>query len=43
MNEEKLKVLNMIAEGKISAESLVGVTLDDDGNIEFINLDEVEV
>lgn len=41
------KILNELSrnilEGKISAESLVGVTLDDDGNIEFINLDEVEV
>jgi ATP-dependent Clp protease ATP-binding subunit ClpB len=41
------KILNELSrnilEGKISAESLVGVTLDDDGNIEFINLDQVEV
>jgi ATP-dependent Clp protease ATP-binding subunit ClpB len=32
-----------ILEGKISAESIVGITLDENKNIEFINLDEVEV
>ncbi len=32
-----------ILEGKISAESIVGITLGDDGEIEFTNLDEVEI
>lgn len=32
-----------ILEGKISAESIVGITLDNNKQIEFINLDEVEV
>ena len=39
LNELSKKIL----EGKISAESIVGITLDDDSNIEFINLDEVKV
>jgi len=32
-----------ILEGKISADSIVGITLDKNRNIEFINLDEVQV
>ncbi len=32
-----------ILEGKISAESIVGITLGGDGEIEFTNLDEVEI
>lgn len=32
-----------ILEGKISAESIVGITLNDKHEIEFINLDEVEI
>ncbi len=32
-----------ILEGKISAESIVGITLGDDNKIEFINLDKVEI
>ena len=32
-----------ILEGKISADSIVGITLSDDNEIEFINLDEVEI
>lgn len=31
-----------ILEGKISADSIVGITLDDEQNIEFINLDAVD-
>lgn len=32
-----------ILEGKISAESIVGITLSDNNDIEFINLDQVEI
>jgi hypothetical protein len=32
-----------ILEGKISPESIMGVTLDAHNNIEFLNLDEVKV
>ncbi|MCG8311125.1 MAG: ATP-dependent chaperone ClpB [Cytophagales bacterium] len=39
LNELSKKIL----EGKISAESLVGITLNDKREIEFINLDEVEI
>ena len=39
LNELSKKIL----EGKISAESIVGITLSDDHEIEFINLDEVEI
>lgn len=39
LNELSKKIL----EGKVSAESVVGITLDDQDQIEFINLDEVQV
>ena len=39
LNELSKKIL----EGKISAESIVGITLSDNHEIEFINLDEVEI
>ncbi len=39
LNELSKKIL----EGKISADSIVGITLSDDHKIEFINLDEVEI
>ena len=39
LNELSKKIL----EGKISADSIVGLTLDDNQNIEFLNLDEVSV
>jgi ATP-dependent Clp protease ATP-binding subunit ClpB len=39
LNELSKKIL----EGKISSESIVGITLSDEREIEFINLDEVEI
>ncbi len=39
LNELSKKIL----EGKISAESIVGITLNDDNEIEFMNLDEVKI
>ncbi len=39
LNELSKKIL----EGKISPESIVGITLSDEHGIEFINLDEVEI
>ena len=39
LNELSKKIL----EGTISAESIVGITLSDNNEIEFINLDEVEI
>ena len=37
------KMSKEILEGNISKDSVVGMTLDDDNNIEFINLDEVKI
>ena len=39
LNELSKQILS----GKISANSIVGITLSDDRQIEFINLDEVEI
>jgi len=39
LNELSKKIL----EGKVSADSIVGITLDENNDIEFLNLDEVKV